>query len=268
MSKKIVLILTVVLALTLGVSLAWGGVVNFPDRTLIDEFTGFTNVQVGWTDIVGTAVPFDSFNATYDTTSHVLTFYTNWGPGNNTFQPIGPGGPTFATADLFLNYNPTTNTALAAVELFGPAGTTSNTVHYNPTTITTSADLFGPGKTAGIGIDYGKFYTTNIAPAIGPPSYLIPVSASGGTTGSVNVTWTANPADPFPPPATTLWSFSLDLDDITGLNVNNFDFLYATSTCGNDVLLAAVPLPPSLLLLGSGLLGLGALGFRRKSKVL
>jgi hypothetical protein len=251
MSKKLLLIVTVLLALSFGVSGAWAnGVLTCSDHTLVNEFIG--TADKGWKDVVGTDVPFNTFSAAFDPTTHILSIYTNWGPGDHVFSPV-PGFP-FITADLFLNYDPNTKTALAAVELFGAANaTTSNNVYYNPTTITTSFDLFGNEA-----FGYGKFYTTNDNVA-GPPSFLVPVTASGGTTDTVDVLWSAQSA------TEPLFYFSVDLDDIVGLDPNNFSFLWASATCANDVITCRpIPLPPSLLLLGSGLLGLGVMGFRRK----
>jgi hypothetical protein len=249
MRKTILLAMSLLLALILGASWAWGAVVTCNDLTLLDEQSG-VGFDFGWKDVSGDLTKFDTYRATYDTTSHVLTMFTNWGPGNNV-------NGLSKTADLFLNYDPAAKTAFAAVELFGPANaTTSNTVYYNPTTITTSEDLF---KSSGIP-GYGRYYTTNEAPAIGPPTYTIPVTASGVTTGTANIFWSAQSGtEPF-------FFFSIDLDQITGLNVNDFNFLWATATCGNDVITCrpTIPVPPTLLLLGSGLLGL--VGWRRFRK--
>lgn len=42
---------------------------------------------------------------------------------------------------------------------------------------------------------------------------------------------------------------------------------WGTATCANDVVHGCVPIPPSVLLMGSGLLGLGLLSLRKKTEV-
>jgi hypothetical protein len=252
MRKTIILAMSLVLALSLGVSGAWGnGIITCEDKTLLEEFSG-AGANLGWKDVSGALTTFDTFRATYDPSSHVLTMFTNWGPGDNTVGSV----IIFQTADLFLNYDPVTKTAFAAVELFGPANaTTTNTVFYNPTTITNSEDFLIPSGVPG----FGRNYTTNEAPATGPPTYPIPVTASGASTGTADVFWSAAAAtEPF-------FFFSIDLDQIAGLDLKDFSFLWGTATCGNDVITCQpIPLPPTLLLLGSGLLGLGIMRRRMK----
>lgn len=66
-------------------------------------------------------------------------------------------------------------------------------------------------------------------------------------------------------------AYLVDLSfNYTGLEFERFAFMVKSGTCGNDTMVATatlgdnpVPLPPSALLLGTGLVGLVGLGWRR-----
>jgi LPXTG-motif cell wall-anchored protein len=58
------------------------------------------------------------------------------------------------------------------------------------------------------------------------------------------------------------FTFSLD-PSLTTISLDNVTFHYSSNLDGTNL---AVPLPPTALLLGSGLVGLALLGYRRKKK--
>jgi YD repeat-containing protein len=266
MRKTILLIMSLLLALGLGASGAWGDVVTCPDNNVLPPPNGgqanFVQVWSAgfalaggtiWEDVVGAHNPFATSRATYDTASHILTIFTNWGENTtstvNTVPPI-----TFVTADLFLNFGNGGATWDAAIPL---SGADKGKVFYDPT-FDTSIAVVGARV-----VNFGGKYTTNINGAgTAGNIFDIPVTVtSAASADTASVIWNSI-VDP-----DALFSVAIDLSNVdNGFNPNNFTFLWGTSTCGNDVITCTpIPLPPSLLLLGSGLLGLGVMRFRRKS---
>jgi hypothetical protein len=90
--------------------------------------------------------------------------------------------------------------------------------------------------------------------------------ASGNKVGGGTLLYTSNPG-------TGGNDFTLDyvglLNQIPGYDAASYAYLHYTYQCGNDFMMGSaqgfqVPLPPSALLLGSGLLGLVGLGWRRR----
>ena len=248
--KMYFLSVSLVLALSLCTSGAWGTVVQFPDNTLIQVWSGNQPLTPDhWVDVEGTR-QFNTYSATWDTGNHVLTIFTNW--SEDASSTIG--GITFRAAALFLDVDHN-GTWDAAIPL---RGSDKGDVYYTPLTFQTSQDVVGTNTD----VTYGGLYTNNIN-SPGPPSFVVPVLVTGtASADTAAVTWTdLNNSDLTKPD----FSVAINLSNVhNGFNPNdqNLGFLWGTTTCGNDVI---IPLPPSLLLFGSGLLGL--LGLRRFRKI-
>ncbi len=267
-------------------------VIDIPNNTIVQSWSGFnsnTNTPLGpvaynnpngnvnsptntWHDVIGAIGDFETFGATYDTATKELKIKTNW--GGDAFTTLGA-----KTADLFLDFD--ANGAWdVAIGLRSGTGTDDrlNYVYSGNLTWYTSQDwnnYYFPQKPSAIyGGQYGGVESGTRPNATVDENYAKPVPVEAKTYDSSTkidnlVSWTnTSGGDP--------WYAAINLGLLSsyGFDPENFGlaFLWATGTCANDTAegglapTGVVPLPPSVLLLGSGLLGLGLLGFRRRKR--
>ena len=276
MKKKIPLICMVAVVIVLAGSGAWafqytqiiptdqvagyqGGSVTYPAHPTWYTQIGDSNFTIGGANVV------TSGGQTY------LDIFTGWGAGTSTpanFTELGAiaadltitaGGKTWMVRldntqgkEGYLFSNPTYYTSY---NVYGSAnGTTGN-----------SKTLITNYSTSGL--TYGGAYNSSTSPNI-------PVWAtSTGTPGKTGlVTWYPSGTGAGESGYSQYSEVVVDLSDITTLGFpSGFSFLYATGTCANSLLtgcynkpVTGVPLPPSALLLGTGLLGLVGLGWRKR----
>ena len=236
MRKTIFLTLILVLGLGLVTTGAWADTF-FPDETLVQEYHP-GDPPGAWMDVVGPSNEFDIVSATLSLQSngYHLSILTNWQPGFDS-QTIKTGDLFLATDNLAKNWN------VAIVLDTNDPNRAAGTVYYNPT-ITTSIQLFGSG-----GIYYGGQYDE------ADPND-VPVMGTSDETGSALVQWYLGYSG-------SLNMVDILLSDINGFDPLSFQFLAASATCANDVIVGTVPIPGTLLLLGSGLLGMAGLGWRK-----
>lgn len=188
--------------------------------------------------IQGAPHEFNTYWAKWNGSSQTLTILTD-------FSPLKDGLLGVTTADLFIDTNCDGTYDLAIGLDTNPKGLGLNRAGnvYSVASFLTSQSVFGSNG----GVIYGG--------QVDPDSpHDIPVLANGSAIGTTDVIWM---------PLEGLPSYRLEIN-LTGLVGNNWNFIWGGGTCGNGPMEGHIPVPPSVLLLGSGLLGLGLVGRWRR----
>jgi hypothetical protein len=232
MKRLLTISLALMLLSGLGVSGAMGFNYTVLNNTDIQDSTGNWDAWNGRTNPIQ-AAPNDFFN-TYgaDWAGGVLTIYSKWSPiRNNVFAGI-------VTADLLIDKN---SDGFWDFSVGLDPGTNGAPIRIN--NLYTGGDIFTtPVGTYGINVNQAS------------PHPIVTGKPNQETQVFVPVVWNPSTKD-----GTDM--VSVTLGNLVG---DQFTFMWASGTCGNGPIEGKVPLPPSLLLLGSGLLGLGLLRFRKR----
>lgn len=234
MKKTVTVALALVFLSGIAVSGALANTYDFHDNTLVQEWnSGHPYGSGAWEDVIGETSVFDTFGA--DLNGNLLTIYTNWNPNKD-----GNTDAAVKTADLFINVG-CDDTWDYAIQLDTLTGT--GLVYTSPA-YNTSDNIFKSNTNLVYGGNYDQ-----------ANPQLVPVQSTSSDTGTTSVVWTIG---------TGGLNNQVDIS-LAGLSLENkWGFVWGTATCGNDGFAACVPIPPSMLLMGSGLLGLGLWGWRRR----
>jgi hypothetical protein len=242
---KVLLALSLVAVLSLpGLALADG--VFIPDTTLVDPYRwnaestypGWTT----WTDIIGTPTAdwdLKGVNIAYTADKVQMTIYTN-------YAQAGIDGA--GQADIALGKNGNFNLGIKM------SGTGLGDI-YSVTSWTKPGDNPPLAWSDGNWIYSGKYDQG------APKDPLVLIATTGALLGTANVSWGLGGDI-----ATNAISVVFD----RSLVGDYFEFQLGNGTCANDWMAGetgAVPIPPTVLLMGSGLLGLGLLGRRKVTQV-
>ena len=235
--KKLILLAMCTVLIGAGAAKA-DTIVNFSNDTTVTRNNG---VDYTFPNVIGDPNYFSTPGGQYNVNTEVLTINTNWDP-----QKDGYLDPREKTAFLFVSQGGNVwaiNLEASADNVFVP--TSAN--------IQTSFDIFNPNPLGG----YGKYISGS----------EVPVAVTGTTTVDLAVAWVWG--DPVHPGTSTGNSFALGLSGLSGFQSGvAFDILWGTAQCANGPIQAnfsnVVPIPPSALLLGTGILGLVGLRWRRQ----
>jgi hypothetical protein len=240
--KKLLVVLTLILALLPGAAMAYTINDAVPDSIGYPAFETYGMNVLNWTP--GT----NSGGVAYQ-------LYTNIPQAGVVIN----GTPVWATtpADLFITENYMGVDYQWAIPLVSRTGFTAG-VQYAVGTVLTSTDIYNANG--------GGAYNYN-------PNIPVQVATVGdnygyASFGGGSVSWASIGAG-LPDWMITVQSGMWEDDAFATLT-----FLWGTGTCANDILTGQVggggnpnvPVPPTVWLLGSGLLGMVGLGWRRRNR--
>jgi len=199
-----------------------------------------------WLDYIGDHFDTEGIDVNMGDSSITITMYTKFN-GLYTYS-----GDNFYAADLGLDLN-LDGTYEYGVKLThtGPEDTDYSAALYKGGTWKSSYNIL-EGKTIN-DLYYGEFYPE---PSSNREAW---VKMEGGTKkGDVTINISSDSG-------LYAWTLAIDknLFDSGDLG-NQMGIFWATGTCANDVVEGVVPIPTTILLLGSGLLGFGLLSRRKK----
>ena len=204
---------------------------------------------LSWPDYIGAHFDTKGIDVNMTGSNIIITMYTNFDGLYTTYS-----GDNFYAADLGLDLN-LDGTYEYGVKLThtGPNDGDYSAALYKDGTWKSSYDVWEGNTTANM--EYGEFYPE---PTSKREAW---VKMEGGDyKGDVTINISSSPSG--------LWEWTLTIDKNlfeSGDLDNQMGIFWATGTCANDVVQGAVvPIPTTILLLGSGLLGFGLLGRRRK----
>jgi len=198
-----------------------------------------------WVDVIGpNNFNTKGINVNLSGDEVTISMYTNFDGA------VELGSDTVYAADLGLDLN-LDGTYEYGVKLThtGPEDTDYSAALYKDGTWKSSYDVWE--DSASFSWQYGEFYPDD-------KNRKAWVKMEGGSyEGDVDISITKSGG---------LYAWTLKIDkDLFGSDLGDeMGIFWATGTCANDVVQGAVPIPTTILLLGSGLLGFGLLGRRKR----